>query len=446
VDVEAHCATGTAVYAMPLAIAWDDKPLSPFEEPLALARVRKRARLGYLTDALTNPAFLNLLLQYLRENARIPMAGSDLVFAAESEAEIPELPQSGVDWLARDVANSLVAIGGKAILKLIRVPEPGIHPEPEMVQFLAKGGFAAVPRLLGTVSRRGESGETLLLIAEQFIPNQGDAFTWTTDQIKRLAGDWSANGHNGPAGFGAFENFVQRLGTRLGEMHAVLGRDSEAAEFAPEKVTGSDVGDWTSAAERCLKQAFEIVGESKSGHGAGANFSETADTVAETLRRVLRKCEGLPKFRIHGDFHLGQVLVAAGDVVFIDFEGDVRKPLQQRRRKASPLRDVAGILRSFDGAIQLAGNDEGELEKTVAEQRASDFLAELHRRATEAFLQGYGIGRGTPLARLEQDLIVAFALEEAASALCHANRQGKPLGLPAGAFVAAIDRLRRAEP
>src|SRR5438105_2320327 len=300
VNVEASCAAGQAVYAMPLVIAWDDKSLSPFEEPLALARVRKRARLGYLTDALVAPGFVNLLLHWLKAEARLPATDGELIFTADGGAEIPELLQSELEWVDRELANSLVAVRGRAMLKLIRVPQPGIHPEPEMLKFLAKAGFTAVPHLLGTVKRRSAGGdETLLVIAQQFIANQGDAFTWTTDHIKRQVGEWAATGSDDQTGVGAYENFAQHLGRRLGEMHAVLAHNLAVADFAPEKITGSDGAEWLSAAEHCLKEAFAIAAKIHAGEHSGANFAEIAGTATETLRRVLRKCEGLPKFRIH---------------------------------------------------------------------------------------------------------------------------------------------------
>src|SRR5207237_9788642 len=103
-NVEASCAAGLAVYVMPLMIAWDDKLLSPFEEPLALARVRKHARLGYLTDALAAPGFVNLLLHWLKAEARLPAADGELIFTSEGGAKIPELAQSELEWIDRELA------------------------------------------------------------------------------------------------------------------------------------------------------------------------------------------------------------------------------------------------------------------------------------------------------------------------------------------------------
>ena len=234
-------------------------------------------------------------------------------------------------------------------------------------------------------------------------------------------------------------------------MHGVLGRPSESSHFSPEFVTGADINEWIAAAERQLSTMYGMI--TPTADRSHESYAELASVIAaapepllERVRSIFRRCEGLPKTRIHGDLHLGQVLVSAGDVIFIDFEGEPLKPVPARRRKSSPVRDVAGILRSFDNTIQTAADLELARESPAAGERAGILLQQYHRRATDAFLRGYGEARGAPLEPRELDLAAAFALEQAAyDVVCQRASPAKSLIIPVRGLIAAIERLRRAE-
>ena len=180
-DVEVSTAGERETYSMPLAIAWDDAAVSQADENLALARVRRRSRTGFLTDALAIPAFLRQVVGWLRENTRIPLTGGDLIFSAEPQTEIPEVGETQFEWLDRDFSNSLVGVGRQVMIKLFRVPESGTHPAPEVIRYLADCGFAAVPPLLGTVIRqraerrrisRRDSASDMCKIRETRLPGR----------------------------------------------------------------------------------------------------------------------------------------------------------------------------------------------------------------------------------------------------------------------------------
>jgi len=226
---------------------------------------------------------------------------------------------------------------------------------------------------------------------------------------------------------------------------------SDDNHFAPESVTGADINEWIAAAERQLSTIYAMIAPAADrSHESYAELASAIATPREPLagvvRSMLRRCEGLQKTRIHGDLHLGQVLVSAGDVIFIDFEGEPFKPVPARRRKSSPMRDVAGILRSFDNTIQVAADLELTMESAASGQRAGILLQDYHRRATDAFLRGYGEARGAPLQPRELDLAAAFALEQAAyDVVCQRASPAKSLILPVRGLIAAIERLRRAE-
>jgi maltose alpha-D-glucosyltransferase/alpha-amylase len=451
-DVEVSTAGERETYSMPLAIAWDDASVSQAEESLALARVRRRSRTGFLTDALATPGFLRQVVGWVRENARIPLTGGDLVFLAEPETELPEVAENQFEWLDRDFSNSLVSAGRQLMIKLFRVPETGTHPAPELMRHLSGCGFPAVPALLGTVIRQRSNGEeSLVATVLRYVQNQGDAFSWTIDFLKRLIAERDPTGPEHADEFSGYENFAARLGERLGEMHGVLARSTENNQFAPETISAADVNEWIAAAERQLSTISAMIGQD--AERSNENYAELTSAIAatryplaEVVRSIFRDCEGLPKTRIHGDLHLGQVLVSAGDVIFIDFEGEPLKPVPARRRKSSPMRDVAGILRSFDNTIQIAADLELAMESPSAGERVGILLGQYHQRATDAFLRGYGDARGAPLQAREQHLAAAFALEQAAyDVVCQRTSPAKSLMIPLRGLISAIERLRRVE-
>jgi maltose alpha-D-glucosyltransferase/alpha-amylase len=306
--------------------------------------------------------------------------------------------------------------------------------------------------LLGTVIRQRSNGEeSLVATVLRYVQNQGDAFSWTIDFLKRLIAERDPTGPEHADEFSGYENFAARLGERLGEMHGVLARSTENNQFAPETISAADVNEWIAAAERQLSTISAMIGQD--AERSNENYAELTSAIAatryplaEVVRSIFRDCEGLPKTRIHGDLHLGQVLVSAGDVIFIDFEGEPLKPVPARRRKSSPMRDVAGILRSFDNTIQIAADLELAMESPAAGERVGILLGQYHQRATDAFLRGYGDARGAPLQAREQHLAAAFALEQAAyDVVCQRTSPAKSLIVPLRGLISAIERLRRVE-
>ena len=156
---------------------------------------------------------------------------------------------------------------------------------------------------------------------------------------------------------------------------------------------------------------------------------------------------GCLRTRIHGDFHLGQVLVSAGDVVIIDFEGEPTKPLAERRAKSSPMRDVAGMIRSFDYAAAITERDRKLASGASGEARAFELLRDFRRLAEDAFLEGYVEGRGEPLTANEKCLIDAFTIEKAAYEIAYeiANRPDW-VDVPLRGLASPLERIPAKEP
>ena len=379
-EVEVETDQGAYRYALPFGIAWEGEVQSRFAAGLALARVRRGRQVGLLTDGFAVSDFARSVVAAMRDQV---VTGDDegaLAFTSEG-LDLPE--DAELEWLTAEQSNSSMVLGQSVVLKLLRRLEAGVHPDAEMVRYLVAGGYEAVPPVLGEVRRVGDG--TLLMLAQRFVHNQGDAWGWTLAMLERLATDDSAT-------FANYATFAETLGRRLAEMHAVLARPSDDPAFAPEPMDAEGAGrlaaDVRGDFERALSQiaAAGLTGETAewlAAHGSA---------VAARIDAVASGAIGARRTRIHGDLHLGQVLVTGGDVMIIDFEGQPVKPLAERRAKDLALRDVAGILRSFDYATAVADRSRPPGPDTEALRAERRYVRFCHD-ARSVFLDAYRAAR-----------------------------------------------------
>jgi maltose alpha-D-glucosyltransferase / alpha-amylase len=424
-DVEVTVGGTVNRYALPMSIAWEDEGTCPFEAPLAFARARRGRRVGLLTDGFSSARFARAMLAYLETNARIPFDGGEICFHAMPGAALGLSPDAEIEWPRAEQSNSTCIVGRKAVIKLLRRVVPGVHPEAEMGRILTERGFTGIAPLLGEVMREDGAGATsALAVVQGFVANQGDGSRWTNDLLTRIIDEQSvAPGGGNP--FESYESFARVLGRRTGEMHAILARPTDDPDFIPEETTDRALQLWYQQAQWQIEDAFRALENYSGGETALiAGLAKRRDQLLRELKALLSDGRGLLRTRIHGDLHLGQVLVTAGDVIIIDFEGEPMKPLSERRAKLSPLRDVAGMIRSFDYAAGIVEREEQLAESGPGHFRAHALLANFRRCAEQWFLSGYGEGRGQPLTDKERRLIRAFAIEKAAYEIAYeaANR------------------------
>ncbi len=373
---------GSAVYTLPLGIAWEGEANGPYASNLAIARVRRERYVGLLTDGFALASFARSVITAMSEGRSVPSGEGELRFEKTRHFDLE--PEAEAEWSSAEQSNSTMIVGRKAVLKLLRKVAPGVHPDAEMVAYLTEHGFANVPPILGTAYRREGGEDTLLMMAQAFAYNQGDGWQWTLAMLERMAteSEWS---------FASYTNFARNLGRRLAEMHTVLARETDNSAFSPTRFDSEDAKALAQRIAGQLDSAIDRLGHAELGEAAQADagfLRKRRDDLTARIAEVAAGAQGLQKTRIHGDLHLGQILVTGDDVTIIDFEGEPARALHERRAKDLPLRDVAGVLRSFDYAAAVARSTHPAGTESW-EDRAQRLAREFREAAAGAFLEGY---------------------------------------------------------
>jgi maltose alpha-D-glucosyltransferase/alpha-amylase len=405
-----------------------------------------------LTDAFSLPAFAHQMLAALAGRHQIETREGTILFEPTAGAETTlQRPQNApVLWITAEQSNSSLIVDDAVILKIFRRVAPGMHPEPEMSRYLTLNGFANTPAHYGEVARVTEKGErNSLAVAQAFVRNQGDAWSWTLDQFNRAMEDLSTR-EDGPEQredkLADYTAVASAIGRRLGEMHAVLARASDDPAFAPEPATERDVEAWLDRITALLDAAMTALKHhadwpDEEAKARAQQLSSQHQALMKALRTLAQTGLGAPKIRIHGDFHLGQVLVASGDVFIIDFEGEPGQPLEARRAKSSPLRDVAGLMRSFDYAAAAALDPNNITAARLSPEDREELLKQLRSSAQKAFLGAYFPASGQ---ERNNKLLDFFLVEKAAYELGYeaANRPAW-LPIPLNGLSRLVDRILR---
>jgi maltokinase len=227
-------------------------------------------------------------------------------------------------------SNTSIVFDDELILKAFRRLEPGINPELEMLRFLTEHGFPNIAALGGWYAYSGGPTAATLGILQEFVQGGRDGWELGVEEMESAADDFLAR--------------LRRLGEVTGEMHTVLGSDANDAAFCPETPSVEALGLLTATVDEEIEHVFLALPDDNEllepivGRG---------EEVREQLRMLTHAGSPGKAIRTHGDYHLGQTMWAEDDWVILDFEGEPARSLTERRRKRSPLRDVAGMLRSF---------------------------------------------------------------------------------------------------
>jgi maltose alpha-D-glucosyltransferase/alpha-amylase len=450
VAVEATHGKGTERYLLPLGIGWDDEVTAALPQQLALARVRRGRRTGFLTDAFTLPGFIHELLALLKTAGTVKSTSGEVAFrptAAFDDVQV--LRDDPVRWLAAEQSNSSVIIDHKVMLKLFRRLAPGQHPEAEMSRVLTERGFRNAPALLGEIVHVPAQGdEEVMAVVQAFIPGEGDAWEWTASYIGRVLDELTREGVDLQDELAIYEGFSRTLGRRLGEMHVVLAQPSEDDAFQPLSAGREQVERWSERIGGRVQSACENL--SRLRDNLAAEEQTLADSVLERrhallhlVERLSATAEGSLLHRVHGDFHLGQVLVASGDVMIIDFEGEPAQPLVERRAKDSGWRDVAGILRSLDYAL-AAGRRTGAAagHETRYEAMADAFRQMMPAALLNGYREALAVASDEGTQNSSERLLDLFMIEKAAYEINYeVSNRPEWLAVPLRGLAELLDRV-----
>jgi maltose alpha-D-glucosyltransferase/alpha-amylase len=451
----------TERYFVPLALAWEDTEEERAKQiaPGALAKVRQQASIGLMADAMTDEAFCHTVVEAIGAGRELKAASGRMRFVpTRSFAELASAKReelSPVKLLGLS-SNSVALLGAKLFLKTYRRIREGINPELEVGRFLTDVvKFPNCVPVAGHVEYVDKEGKvSTLALLQSFVANQGDAWTFTVDSLVRQLESASA-APGAPAQPDGFLALVRTLAVRTAQLHAALARRTGDDAFDPEPVQSTDIPLWVKQVRDDALVSMDLLSVHRERLPPQLQplAMEVFTAGPKLMQRVERYAQHPPqgfKTRYHGDYHLGQVLLAKNDFVIIDFEGEPARSLDERRRKHSPLRDVAGMLRSFDYArhmaLQQASQHESDMEKLAP--AAAAWL----REARETFLDGYaeeavsgGLYASKEAFAAEQPLLELFELEKALYELRYelANRPdwvGVPLqGVTALAGLATSD-------
>jgi maltose alpha-D-glucosyltransferase/alpha-amylase len=422
-EVETELAGGTARWLLPLSVYWEDEPTAALPAQLALARVRHRSRVGLLTDGFAVPSFVRTMMAGFAEGRSVTTEDGEMRFEPSyrmREANIA--PDAAINWLSAEQSNSSLVVGDVAMLKIFRRIVGGPHPEAEMGRYLTEHGFAGMPPLLGELVRIGaDDTRHTLAVAQGFIRNQGDGWNWTLEWLMRGLSDLDAEGDLGASPHEHFEDYeaiATLLGRRLGEMHAVLAEPSDDAAFAPVTADTNTVERWIEQVTTQLDAAYRAIDAQRELEPPAMAEATYLRSMREPLLSAIRDAAqhgmGTKLTRVHGDLHLGQTLVASGEIYIIDFEGEPARTLEERRAKASPSKDVAGVLRSFDYAAAVVQRKSRESHAHLPDARRDGFLADFIERANAAFLAGYREVVDSATYAVGGGLLDLFLIEKAA--------------------------------
>ena len=430
---EATVAGEALSHFLPLATTWAEgatawnSPLLPF----CLAKIRRGAKVGAVYDVVADDGFARALIAALADAAVIAGPSASIQFTPGARfASLRVGPETEIARIAKEQTNSSLRIGDQAILKLYRRLQAGTQPEIEMGRYLTDAvAFDRCAPLLGCVESVPEGGgtATALAVVHGYVANQGDGWTYTVEYLERWleealqlreaeTTDGLAERHAG------YLHVVRTLARRTGEMHVALAGARAPKAFAAAPVGAADLRRWRAGTMRQARTAFAALRRAlkrldDDARALAARVLAEREACLERIRDLTEGPIKAVRCRVHGDYHLGQVVLVHEDFYVLDFEGEPARPFAERRQKTSPLKDVAGMLRSFDYAARTSARAVVPPAPEAA-VRARALVAAWCELAQSSFLDAYrqavaGSGAIPVNGRQAKRLLDLFMIEKA---------------------------------
>jgi maltose alpha-D-glucosyltransferase / alpha-amylase len=377
----------TNIYQLPLGISTGDNAdsIRASAPSNIVAQVTTPVGLAILHDAFVREDLRHVLLNLIETSGVLKSREGLLCGCKSSTLDDHPLEERLASRVgSAEQSNTSVIYGEKFIMKLFRRLEPGQNPDTEVSRFLTETAqFARIPQFFGDITLKPEIGEpTTVAMLQALVENEGDGWQWTLEELSHYYD--SVTTLPTPRDLGANPTFLlgreecavlsrehaglylegaSQLGRRTAEMHLALATPNNDPAFIAEPFTSDDLAMDASHIDAQIVATLDAL-----KRGISQLSEVTADEAALVLsRRVqlfsrahtissVKPTDAGQRIRIHGDYHLGQLLRSRGDYIIIDFEGEPARSLASRRTKQSPLKDVAGMLRSFSYAAYSALN------------------------------------------------------------------------------------------
>jgi maltose alpha-D-glucosyltransferase / alpha-amylase len=405
-----------------------------------ISRVEIQGKSGFIIDSSYDRNFRDFLFASMERKTRIKDEGGTLEFNSSVYAKL-DVDKIESKLMKIEQSNTSIIYNDQYFFKFYRKIENEINPDLEIVRFFSEStNFRSVPKYAGSIEYKDQEGKTMVFgLLQEKVENQGDAWAMTLDSVGRfyervvvkakkekipkLVNRDAIKFEESPEliqeliGRGFYERVV-RLGQRTAEMHLALASDAGSPAFVPEYFTANYQRSLYSTLRKLLRDRFKLLEQSLSKL---TNETQTLakevlgmeESILECFSEIFQTRIMAIKTRIHGDFHLGQVLFTGKDFLIIDFEGEPGFSFSERRLKKNPLKDVAGMMRSFHyaafGKILLNENREKDLE--FLEQWAEQWQHYISRFYLGAYLEKMGMEKS--LSPENEILIRTYLLEKA---------------------------------
>ncbi|WP_162054878.1 maltose alpha-D-glucosyltransferase [Pontibacter pamirensis] len=440
------------LYQLPVAFATgdDEQELRNNNPNGVIARVAIDGKEGILYDALYSDEFRQSLLQMMVKKKRVRQDEAELV-GYSNKSVATDLRSSTEPLtskiLAAEQSNTSIIFDNSLFLKVYRKLDRTMNPDVEVVQMLTeKVGFANTPRFLGAIEQHEAGKQPMVLVMlQELVPNQGDAWDYIGDSLKRLyeriltqnerlKAKQPAGSLSRPLAFsdipeevqmqigGAHVERVELLGLRTAEMHLALGSIDDEKDFVPEGFSLHYQRSLYSSLTSLVRSNFDSLQKHlpnlpENVRGEAEEVLNMREEVLERLKMIFARKIDTLKIRTHGDYHLGQVLFTGKDFYIIDFEGEPARSFSERRLKRSALRDVAGMIRSFHYAAYSAMFQQEGLRREDVEYLET-WAEQWYQYASGFYMHNYlGKIQGSGIVPAKEEdfetLIHTFLLEKA---------------------------------
>jgi maltose alpha-D-glucosyltransferase/alpha-amylase len=392
-------ANETSHYFIPLAIAIEDGEESRWKklQPAAIARVRQQATVGVLADACLDENFCRMVVDAIGNSADLATeSGHFKAFATSVFADLRGDPTSVLNVTPGpgQSSNTTIRVGDQLFLKIYRKLQAGINPELEVGRYLTEvAHFPNIVPVAGAVEYETKDGTVMTVaLLQAFVMNQGDGWDYTVNYLGRFLEDRRTGTPLPADAHGLYLALMKTLAIRTAELHVALSRPTSDPAFAPEPITAADVDSWRTNTLAEAEHTLEMLSNSipQLPPDVAAAGESLLKRRALLMRRIEACAASVPKglkTRRHGDYHLGQVLVRRNDFILVDFEGEPGRTFAERRRKHSPLTDVAGMLRSFAYARRGAAVHNPQV--IASNGKLEPFLDQWEQQTRQTFIAAY---------------------------------------------------------